>query len=71
MSWVFFPENRDKTDEVSAKIASSLEFYSRPLLALVKSSTLLSNEERCVYMKVGSFLYRSTWSELMVASGVS
>ena len=26
MSWVFFPENRDKTDEVCAEIAGSLKF---------------------------------------------
>ena len=26
MSWVFFPENHDKTDEVSAEIAGSLKF---------------------------------------------
>ena len=56
---MLFPENRDKTNEVSAEIAGSLKFG----IALVKSSTLLSNEERCVCMKVGSLLYRSTWSE--------
>ena len=61
---MFFPEKRDKTDEVCAEKCWQLEIrYSRSLLAWVKPSTLLSNEERYGRMKVGSFMYRSTWSE--------
>ena len=68
MSWVFFPENHDKTDEVCAEITGSLKLVISLFISVGKIQHLFSNEGWCVCMKVhvGSFLYWSTWSEWLL-----
>ena len=58
----FFPENRDETDEMSAKINDSLKFVYSVFISMGKIQHL-PNEERFVCMKEGSGLFGSICSE--------